>query len=147
LTTGPIVYKWYFAVPTIPLADAVATFNARHKDDPVGQFEPPITEAEVITSIRTQLPNLLASKTVKSIYSDILRTSRIPHDASFHAISGWELRDGNRYTVWWINLDVRTGKDSGYGLRIRENNAPVAKPKDEPKLERRDLLSMPEAIQ
>jgi hypothetical protein len=56
---------------------------------------------------------------------------------------GWVLSDGTHYTVWWINLDVPTGKNSGYGLRIRENNAPIAKPKDEPNLERNNVTWIP----
>jgi hypothetical protein len=139
LVAGLFIHKWSVALPTIPLADAVTDFNTRHADDPVGKNEPALTEAEVVASITSQLPNLSASMQVKEIYSNIVRTRKIPRDASLHAMPGWELGDGTYYTVWWINLDVTTGRNSGYGLRIREDNAPTAKPKDEPRLKRRNL--------
>ncbi|HEX2475192.1 MAG TPA: hypothetical protein VHK01_10615 [Lacipirellulaceae bacterium] len=145
LTAGMSLYKWYFAVPTIPLADAVRAFNTRYAEDPVGKYEPPVTEAEVIAAIRAQLPTLQASQQVIAAYSNIARIRRIPQDASLHAITGWELKDGTEFTVWWINLDVTTGKNSGYGLRIRENNAPIAKPKDEPKLELSNRMWIPKS--
>jgi hypothetical protein len=46
----------------------------------------------------------------------------------------FQSKEGGEYTVWWVNLDVATGENSGYGLRVRENNAPTAKPNGEPKL-------------
>jgi hypothetical protein len=139
LTLGLRIYDWYKSAPSIPLADAVASFNGQYLDDPVGKFEPPVIEAEILASIRAQLPNLPAKGHVKAIYAEILRTRRIPQGASLHADSSWELRNGTRYTVWWINLGVPTGKNSGYALRIRENNAPAAKPDDEPTLKRTNL--------
>ena len=144
LTFGPRIYEWYYAGPSDPLGDAVASFNARYKDDPIGGYETPVTEAEIIASIRSQLPNLPASGQVKSIYSDIVRTRRLPRDVSLSVIPGWVLSDGTHHTVWWIDLYVPTGKNSGFTLRIRENNAPMAKPKDEPKLERSSHMWIPE---
>jgi hypothetical protein len=93
----------------------------------------------MVNAIRSQLPALRASNKVKAIYADIARTRELPHDASLHSMSGWTWKDGTHYTVWWINLDVFTGPKSGYGLRIRENNQPIAKPPDEPKLQRNNL--------
>jgi len=140
LTAGMSLYKWYFAVPTIPLVDAVGAFNSRYADDPIGKYEPLLTEAEIIAAIRTKLPTLSASKQVIAAYSKIAVTGRIPQDASLHAIPRFQLKDGTEFTVWWINLDVTTGKNSGYALRIRENNSPIAKPKDEPKLKPSDRM-------
>jgi hypothetical protein len=28
--------------------------------------------------------------------------------------------DEARFTVWWVNLRVKTGEDSGYALRVRQ---------------------------
>jgi hypothetical protein len=55
-------------------------------------------------------------------------------------MNGYQIATGKTFTVWWINLDVRIGKDSGYGLRIRENNNPAAKPRDEGKLDGNNLM-------
>lgn len=147
LTFGPRIYEWWFAVPPVPLADAVVSFNTRSVRDPVGRYEPSITEAEIVASIRAQLPTLPASNEVKGIYSDIVRTKLLPHGASLQSMRGWELKDRTFYTVWWINLDIPTGKTAGFSLRIRENNQPIAKPKDEPKLDRRNLSWNPKSPQ
>lgn len=138
LSFGTIVFEWYFAVPTFLLADEVAAFNSRAMGDPVGQYEPRITDAEIVAVIQAQLPNLLASKEVKTIYSDIVRTRRIPQGSHLHSMPGWTLATGQHYTVWWINLSV-----PGYGLRIRENNRPIAKPENEPVLEFNDKSWIP----
>lgn len=147
LTIATLLYQRYNAVPTIPLADLVASFNARYGDDPVGKYEPPITEAEIVAAINAainlQLPSLEASTRAKAIYSKIVQTKRVPQDTSLYAMNGWELKDGTSYTVWWVNLDVRIGKNAGFGLRIRENNAPAAKPKGEPKMNLPDPIWLP----
>jgi len=144
LTLGLKINDWYH---TVPLADEVVFFNVRSSDNSVGKNEPPITEAEIVASIRAQLPNLSANSEIKAIYANIVRTKRLPYDASLNAIPGWVVKDGTSYTVWWINLDVRTGGNSGYGLRIRENNQPAAKPLDEPKLNRKNMSWIPESQQ
>lgn len=143
LVFGPRAYQWYCDPPRVPLADAVAAFNVRYADDAVGQYEPPLTEAEMMASIHAQLPHLSARDAVKAIFSEIASTGLLPHDASLSATSGWTLKDGTNYTVWWINLDVQTGEDTGFGLRIRENNEPVAKPKNEPKLNLKNKFWIP----
>jgi len=113
---------WYYS---IPLADAVASFNARAKEDSVGRLEPPLTEDEVIAAIQSQLPTLDASKQVKTIYREIARTRRIPRRGTLEAMPGFGSGPAQK-CVWWINLDVMTSKNAGYGLRIRATNDPVA---------------------
>jgi hypothetical protein len=142
LTIGPRIYNWYHTAPTIPLANAISSFNAQYGDDPVGRYEPPLTEAEILASIRAQLPSLASHKKVQALYSDVIRSRRIPDGTRLYAGSSFQLRDGSTRTVWWITLHV-----PGYGLRIRENNAPVAKPEDEPKLEIPNLNWMPRSPQ
>lgn len=134
LAFGRWWYEWYYATPTIPLADAVASFNSEYAQDEVGRFEPPLTDAEVLTAIRTQLPGLQASDQIRSTFATIVRTQLVPQDARFHAMRQFQSRSRTDYTVWWINLDVKAGANLGYGLRIRENNAPTAKPRGEPPL-------------
>jgi hypothetical protein len=148
LTIASKVWDWYFAVPTIPLADAVAFFNKKSREDSVGRQEPPMTEGEVIAAITAQLPTLAASNQVKAIYSAIVRTKRIPITASLDSIPGFSPASGKQlYTVWWVNLDIRPSENSGYALRVRENDSPRAKPASEPKLTRSDQIRLPELVQ
>lgn len=124
LTWGTLkLHDWYTSVP---MGDAVATFNARAADDPVGKREPLLTEDEIFASIESQLPSLDASEQVRAIYARIARTKRLPPGAALNSIPGFSPASGEHRTVWWINLEVMTGKNSGYGLRIRETNNPAA---------------------
>jgi hypothetical protein len=112
-------------VKTVPLDDVVAQFNTDAANDPVGQLEPPLTADEVVGAIRRQLPNLNASPQVVEMLRRIAQTRTLPVDAKVHADSGYTIR-GTTSVVWWINLDLVTGPNTGYGLRIRENNSPRA---------------------
>lgn len=116
----------YHRYTTIPLSQSVAAFNATASEHPVGRHEPPLTEEEIVKAIEAQLPTLDASDKVKSIYSRIAKSRRLPLDADLDPIPGYSPSSGERYTVWWINLNVMTGPNSGYGLRIRETDNPVA---------------------
>jgi hypothetical protein len=110
---------------SFPLSDAIDNFNTSAQGNIVGKYEPPLTESEVITSIKSQLPTLESSEQVKSIYRRIVNTRRLPKGADFHAIPAFQPRNGPQQIVWWINLEVSTGKNTGYGLRIRETDDPV----------------------
>jgi len=116
------LYDWY---TSIPLADAVASFNSKAQADSVGRLEPPLTEDEVVTAIESQLPTLDASRQVKSIYREIVRTRRVPRRGSLEAMPGFGSGPSQK-VVWWINLDLMTNKNTGYGLRIRATDDPVA---------------------
>jgi hypothetical protein len=120
---GMRAYEWYTSTP---LSASVDAFNVLARTDAVGKHEPPLTEDEIVTAIETQLPTLKASHQVKAIFARIARTRRLPRGALLNSIPGYEPVAGKRYTVWWINLDVMTGPTSGYGLRIRETDNPVA---------------------
>jgi hypothetical protein len=140
LVVGARVYDWYVAVPTMPLADAIEAFNSKYAEHLVGKYEPPLTEGEVVAAINGQMSSLPAGSKVKTIYANIARSKQIPVNATLVAIPGFQPSNGTTYTVWWINLDVQTAKYSGYGLRIRENNHPAAKPEGQPKLDRNNLM-------
>jgi hypothetical protein len=99
LAFGPRIYNWYYTSPTIPLASAFSSFNAQYGDDPVGRYEPPVTEAEILASIRAQLPGLATQKEVQAIYSDVIRSRRIPDGTRLYAGSSYQLRDGSIRTV------------------------------------------------
>jgi hypothetical protein len=119
---GSEFLDWYYYVP---LSNQIASFNSRAMISPVGRHEPPLTEDEVINSIRSHLPGLDASEQVKGILRHIAKTHRLPQGATLSGIPGCSNQNGI-YTVWWINLEFMTSATSGYGLRIRETNNPVA---------------------
>lgn len=120
-------YEWYFTVPMIPLMDAVQAFNARAGEDPVGELQPPLTEDEIVASIQAQLPQLIASghDQIAATYSESARTKMVPRSARIDFMTEFQLANGQRFTVWWINLDIVAGS-ARYALRIRENNNPEA---------------------
>ena len=123
-----LLYQWWTAIPTIPLAYAVARFNQDAASNRVGALEPPLTEAEVISSIRNQLseiPGPLGKGTIdiQAIFERIARTKRLPPDTSLYALSATESVPPQ--AVWWINLDVIVRDELHYKVRIRETNFPV----------------------
>jgi hypothetical protein len=120
------VIAWYASVTTLSLDSVVARFNESASNDPVGRLEPPLTSDEVVAAIRQQLPTLRASPQVIKILRRIEQSRTLPTDATFHADSGYTTRAKGTQIVWWINLDLVTGKNAGYGLRVRENNSPRA---------------------
>lgn len=136
MVAGRNFYDWYTSTP---LAESVFAFNARAKLDPIEMHEPPITEDEIVLAIESQLPTLDASDYVKAVSSRIARTRRLPRGASLDSIPGYMPSPGHRYTVWWINLNIITGPKSGYAMRIRETDNPVAAG-DSRRLERSDAV-------
>jgi len=122
IVSGRNLYDWYSSTP---LADTVASFNAQTRHDSVGKHEPAITEEEIVAAVDSQLPKLDATDQVKKIYARIARSRRLPRDAHWDSTTGYR-SGGQRYTVWWINLNVMAGPKSGYGLRIRETDNPIA---------------------
>jgi hypothetical protein len=125
IVAGPYLYDWY---TSSPLADSVSAFNLRASAHPVGMHQPPITEDEIVSAIESQLRTLDASDQVKTIYSRIARTRRLPRGASLASLAsipGYIPTPGEQHTVWWINLEVMTGPKSGYGLKIRGTDNPV----------------------
>jgi hypothetical protein len=78
LTFAPRIYEWYWSVP---LADAVDELNSRYDWLYTEKGEPVLTEQEVISAIQSKLPTLF-SRELKEIFSRIVRTHRLPHNAS-----------------------------------------------------------------
>ena len=123
IVAGREPYEWY---TSIPLDETVAAFNSMANKHPVGKHEPPITEDEIVDAIESQLPNLDASDQIQAIYKRIARTRRLPRGTQLSTVSSFVPSQGENYTVWWVNLVVMTGPQSGYGMRIRETNSPIA---------------------
>lgn len=125
-----VAFRLYDHFTSVPLADAVAAFNAKSAADSVGKHEPPLTEDEIVAAIEAQLPNLDATDEVKSVYARIARKRRLPKDASLSSVSAYSSSYGDglgqRVTVWWIDLDIMIDASSGYTLRIRRTDQPVS---------------------
>jgi hypothetical protein len=129
LTIGISLYKWYHFVPTMPLADAVADFNARKFADPVGQDEPPLTETEVIKSIRSQLPLLHTFHSqLHKICSDIARTKRIPVTATLDGAYMIGDAPGYERQIDYRRIKLYIREKYSFSIIIRESNKPTAKP-------------------
>jgi hypothetical protein len=111
---------------SISLADAVGAFNASAQSSDIGKYEPPLTEKETIGAISRQLPLPGATAEMNAIFSKIARTGRIPKGAFIDDIPTYQ--DGNTRpkVVWWIDLTVMTRDHSGYRMRIRKTDDPVA---------------------
>ena len=120
------LYDWYTSTP---LEAAVSAFNTRAGLDPIGKHEPPLSGDEVVAAIQRRVPTLGAGPRVKAIYSRIARTRRLPRGASLSSNTTYATGNGlgktEQFTVWWVNLDVMTGPQIGYSLRIRETDDPV----------------------
>ncbi len=119
LTTSRTVYVWY---TSIQLSDAVDAFNSKSSEWPKNTPWKPLTVEEIVTAIESQIPTLKAEESTITAYRTIARTLRIPRTAQ---LSGFQA--GNNETHWAINLDIMTGPNSGYGLRIRESGQPTIK--------------------
>ena len=102
------------------LSDAVKQFNAKAAKDPIGAKEPPLTEDEVVAAIRGWIRSetKVDDKTYAT-YIMIINSRKLPEGASLGFTTGWSGYHGYDFTVWWIDLNVKTGPRTGYTYRIR----------------------------
>lgn len=107
---------------TTSLGSAVEAFNELASEDAIGKHQPPLTEDEVIASIRgwirDQAPPV--SDHVYAIYQKIAETRRLPEGATLDYITAWSGFGGYNFTVWWVDLDIMTDERPGYTYRIRD---------------------------
>jgi uncharacterized protein (TIGR03067 family) len=102
---------------TQTLLDAVKEFNQRARWN---ETEPALTEDEVVAAIRgwnrEQHP---ATDKVYKTYQTIADTKKLPAEATLTYTTKCT---GNRleFDVWWVDLNIKTGVDSGYTFRIRD---------------------------
>ena len=74
MTVLPPLYDWLTNPPSRPLSNAVETFN----DLNTNNTHVALTETEVISSIKSQLPTLVEAERVKKILRRIVKTRRVP---------------------------------------------------------------------
>ena len=103
------------------LGTAVAAFNEAARRNPVGNEQPPLTEEEVIASIRGWIRSQVqASDEVYAAFQQIAATGKLPKGAQLEFTTGWRGYRGFDFDVWWIDLSISTGPMSGYTYRIRD---------------------------
>lgn len=116
---------------TRSLASAVEQFNREAQSDTIGKRQPALTEAEIVAAIRgwirEQIP---VSDEIYLTYQKIAETKQLPKDATLSFTTRWTGYRAYDFNVWWVDLEVMTGPNSGYGFRIRDqkiSSEPVPK--------------------
>ena len=71
----PPLYDWLTNPPSLPLSNVIETFNY---SSPNNNTHVGLTEAEVISSIKSQLPTLVEAERVKKVLRRIVRKRRVP---------------------------------------------------------------------
>ena len=101
------------------LTNAVTKFNEEAREHPVGKEQPPLTADEVIASIRAWDKRKQPSEEILAVFRAIADTSRLPPHAKIYSRDTWS--DSKYvYTVWCVDLHIKTGENRGYGFRIRD---------------------------
>lgn len=105
----------------VTLAEAVKEFNRRAREDATGKTQPALTEDEVVAAIRGwDREEEPVTDDIYKAYQAIADTRKLPAGAALEFITRcWGRNDPYEFDVWWINLEIMTGPDTGYGFRIR----------------------------
>ncbi|MHC4168207.1 MAG: hypothetical protein ACYSWQ_14720 [Planctomycetota bacterium] len=116
------VYPAHVATKSNSLEVAVEGFNAEARTHPVGKSQLPLTEAEVIAAIRGWIPKTTPGVTddVYNRFQDIAESRVLPEGAHLSHCSAWTGYRGFHFTVWWIDLNIKTSETAGYTFRIRD---------------------------
>jgi hypothetical protein len=102
------------------LAEAVKEFNRRAQVDAIGKTQPPLTEDEVVAAIRWwDREEEPVTDDVYQAYQAIADSGKLPAGAALYFITKCSGPNGDEVDVWWINLEVWTAPDTGYGFRVR----------------------------
>ncbi|HCS55718.1 hypothetical protein [uncultured Rubinisphaera sp.] len=104
------------------LKSAVAEFNRTASANPVGKTQLALTEAEVVAAIRGWIPENTPGVTadVFEQFQEIAESQTLPDGAELSSCTGWTGYRGYQFQVWWIDLSIKTGENSGYTFRIRD---------------------------
>ena len=106
-------------VPT--LADAVEEFNQRAQQDATGKDQPALTVDEVVAAIRGWIRERVpATDEVYRVYQTIADTKKLPDGATITFTTKWSGFNNHEFDVWWIDLTIKTGANTGYTFRIRD---------------------------
>ena len=103
------------------LAEAVKEFNERAQKNPTGKTQPALSEDEAVAAIRgwirEQAP---ATDDVYKSYQVIADTKKLPEGATLTFTTMWSPFNGQEFDVWWVNLNLKTGSNTGFTFRLRD---------------------------
>ena len=104
-----------------PLADAVAEFNEKAKSKQVGQYQPPLTEDEVVAALLSIDRKLWRSMDDKiyEVIEEIARKRELPKTARLDSLSRFKT-NGYDFVTWQVILEVILDEDTGYRYPIRK---------------------------
>jgi hypothetical protein len=106
---------------TSMLAEAVKEFNERAQKDATGKDQPALTEDEVVAAIRGWIRERVpATDEVYKVYQTIADTKKPPEGAILTFTTRWSGFNNHEFDVWWIDLSIKTGADTGYTFRVRD---------------------------
>lgn len=134
------------ALEAITLSDAVREFNKQHGNHPVGKTQPPLTEDEVIASIRWALRERVSlSEADLHELKKIVADRRLTKGWQFEVMTDFELIDGQHLRAWSIRLSLLRPDEKGCSHSIRhrwltllENGRPVELPSNDYSLDSLD---------
>jgi hypothetical protein len=105
--------------PTLP--DAVKEFNQRAQKDATGKDQPALTEDEVVAAIRGWIRERVpASDEVYNVFQMIADTKQLPEGTTLKFTTKWSGFNKHNFDVWWVDLNIKTGANTGYTFRIRD---------------------------
>ena len=111
------------------------------------ETELPLTEAEVVASIRGWIPEHTPGVTddVYNQFQEIAESHTLPEGAELSFCPGWTGYRGYRFKVWWIDLSIKTGEKTGYTFRIRDQKISSRKmtPEELSEIKERDRAAAP----
>jgi thiol-disulfide isomerase/thioredoxin len=120
-----------------PLAEAVASFNTKATErlskrgrleipEDRGSEPSPLTVEEVVRAIREWKPKIDdkdVRENVRLIFRRIADTGVLPKGAEIGFALQWVYESGEfENLMWWIDLSVMTGENTGCQLRVRGEN-------------------------
>ncbi len=106
-----------------PLSDAVRAFNAKYAEHPIGKDQPPLTDDEIVATIRWSV-STRESRTLSAADSSDLNTiaeSRMmPDNGLLTLLTEFKQPDGSKLTKWTILLTLTRSDGSARQHVLRE---------------------------
>ncbi|MFP6584994.1 MAG: hypothetical protein VCD00_20850 [Candidatus Hydrogenedentota bacterium] len=124
------------ASETIELGEAVQEFNAKAQWNPTGNAQPELTSSEVVAAIRGWIVERTPSATdeIYELYQEIAESQMLPAGTELTFTTGWAGYRGYKFRVWWVDLSIKTGEETGYTFRIRDQKISSHKMHDDERI-------------
>jgi hypothetical protein len=102
-------------------ADVVKEFNQRAQQNATGKDQPDLTEDEVVAAIRGWIREKVpATDEVYKVYQGVADTKTLPAGAKLTFTTRLTGLNKHDFDVWWVDLSVMTGANTGYTFRLRD---------------------------